>query len=122
MFDSSTSARPFLADNRIKALAVATTNRTPLFPDLPTVAEAGVKDYRIDWWYGLVAPASLSDAAVQKVADAVAAAWQDPEMAGRFEQIRVDPMHMEREAFGALIAQNHKEWQARIAAMGIQAN
>lgn len=119
MFDSATSAGPFMASHRVKALAVASTQRSALLPGLPTVAEAGVRDYKINWWYGLLAPASLSDEAADKVSKAVLAALHDPEVVARFATIRVEPLKMERSAFAELLKKDRREWKARIAALGI---
>lgn len=119
MFDSSTSASPFIASHRVKALAVATTQRSALLPGLPTVAEAGVRDYRINWWYGLLAPASLSEDAADKVSKAVLGALADPEVIARFATIRVEPMKMDRAAFGEVIRKDRQEWKTRIPALGI---
>jgi tripartite-type tricarboxylate transporter receptor subunit TctC len=119
MFDSSTSASPFMASNRVKALAVASTERSALLPGLPTIAESGVRDYKIHWWYGLLAPANLPDDAADKVSKAVLAALDDPEIVARFATIRVEPMKMGRPAFSELIRKDRREWKARIAALGI---
>lgn len=119
MFDSSTSASPFIASHRVKALAVATTQRSALLPGLPTVAEAGVRDYKINWWYGLLAPASLSEDAADKVSKAVLGALADPEVIARFATIRVEPMKMDRAAFGEVIRKDRQEWKTRIPALGI---
>jgi tripartite-type tricarboxylate transporter receptor subunit TctC len=122
MFDSSTSASPFIAARKVKALAVAATERSPLLPGIPTIAQSGVPDYRIQWWYGLLAPRSLPDAAAEKVAQAVQAAWRDPAVTERFDTIRVEPLKMGRQAFGEMIRKDRQAWKQRIPAMGIQAN
>lgn len=119
MFDSSTSAAAFMAAHKVRALAVATTQRSPLLPDLPTVAESGVRDYRINWWYGLLAPASLPDAAADKVARAVHDALGNPDLLARFATLRVEPLRMDRAAFTALVKKDRAEWKARIPALGI---
>lgn len=119
MFDSSTSASPFIASHRVKALAVATTQRSVFLPGVPTISEAGVRDYKINWWYGLLAPASLPEDAADKVSKAVLGALNDPEVIARFATIRVEPMRMERPAFTELIRKDRQQWKARIPALGI---
>jgi tripartite-type tricarboxylate transporter receptor subunit TctC len=57
MFTTVASATPLIKDGKLKALAVTSAARTSSFPDLPTVAEAGVPGYAAESWYGLFAPA-----------------------------------------------------------------
>ena len=54
-FDSLITALPFIKDGRVKALAVTSATRSPALPDTPTMAEAGVKDFQMLGWNGLVA-------------------------------------------------------------------
>jgi tripartite-type tricarboxylate transporter receptor subunit TctC len=57
MFTTVASAAPLIAGGQLRALAVTSVERSPAFPDLPTVAEAGVPGYSAESWYGLFAPA-----------------------------------------------------------------
>src|SRR4029077_20544036 len=58
-FSSIAGALPFTSDNRVKALATTGTKRSGVYPDLPTVAEAGLPGFEVDLWLGIFAPASL---------------------------------------------------------------
>src|SRR5260370_16959862 len=58
-FSSIAGALPFTLDNRVKALATTGTKRSPVYPDLPTVAEAGLPGFEVDLWLGIFAPPSL---------------------------------------------------------------
>lgn len=120
MFDSSTSASPFVASKKLKALAVAATDPSPLLPGVPTIAQSGVPEYKIKWWYGLLAPASLSDAAIERVNDAVQKAWSDPELAQRFAAIRVEPLKMTRKDFASMVKKDRQFWKQRIPELGIK--
>ncbi|MCD6076459.1 MAG: LacI family transcriptional regulator [Ramlibacter sp.] len=66
-FASPQTVSAFLADGRLKAIAVASPARSPLSPDLPTFAELGLKDMNISSWYGLFAPAKTAPEIVQKI-------------------------------------------------------
>src|SRR5947199_10506813 len=57
MFTTVASAAPLIAGGQLRALAVTSAERSPAFPDVPTVAEAGVPGYSAESWYGLYAPA-----------------------------------------------------------------
>src|SRR5918911_4235602 len=78
MFDSITSAAPHIASGRLRALAVTTGRRIAAFPDLPTVAEAGVPGYAVDPWFAVLAPRSLPAGARGRVGGIVGQALQDP--------------------------------------------
>jgi tripartite-type tricarboxylate transporter receptor subunit TctC len=66
-------------------LAVTTRNRIAIFPDLPTIAEAGVPGYEISTWYGIWAPARTSPAIIARLQQAVGTANQRPAWSrGRF--------------------------------------
>src|SRR5215212_10551735 len=84
MFDSVTSAAPHIASGRLRALAVTTGRRIAAFPDLPTVAEAGVPGYVVDPWFAMLAPRSLPSAARERVGAIVGQALQDPQTRERF--------------------------------------
>ena len=64
---SAISGMPHLHTGRLKGLAVTTLKRSPVIPDLPTVAEAGVPGYTVDGWYGVVLPAKTPEAIVGKL-------------------------------------------------------
>ena len=59
------SVKSFIASGKLRPLGVATAKRTPLLPDVPTIAEAGVTGYEVDLWYGIFAPAGTPDSVVQ---------------------------------------------------------
>src|SRR5690606_8008178 len=57
-FNNITSVHPLLQQNRLKALAVTSRNRSPVLPDVATMIESGVKDFEVAAWYGMLAPAA----------------------------------------------------------------
>jgi len=122
MFDSSTSAGPFIAAKKLKALAVAASDPSPLLPGVKTIAQSGVPGYRMKWWYGLLAPKSLDDAAIDRVAQAVSAAWNERDVLERFAALGVEPLKMTRQAFASMVAQDRQAWHERIPALGIKPN
>src|SRR5690606_10551901 len=72
LFSSLPSAVPHLAGGKIKALGVSTAKRFPTVPDIPTIDEAGVPNYRADTWFGMFAPAGLPDRIRDKLANELA--------------------------------------------------
>jgi len=70
---------------KIRALAVATARRSPALPELPTLAEAGIKDVQADAWMGFVVPAKTPDAIVRKLHAELVAILADPEIRDRLK-------------------------------------
>lgn len=75
----------------LRVLAVTSNARSPLFPNIPTVAESGVKDFDFTFWFGLFAPANLPPEIAQKLFDASVAALKDPEVRARLEKSGNEP-------------------------------
>ena len=121
MFDSATSVAPHVAAGKLRALAVTTSRRSTLQPDLPTVAEAGVPGYAVDWWYAMLAPRGMSEEGRRKVGAAVHDALKQAELRERFAAIRCEPMEGDAEALGAIIARDRETWTGLVHQLGLQA-
>jgi tripartite-type tricarboxylate transporter receptor subunit TctC len=78
MFDASSVVAPFLKSGQLKALMVTGPKRVPAFPDVPTAAEAGIKDFQIISFIGLYGPPGLSPDIVKKVNTAMNSALKEP--------------------------------------------
>ncbi|AGU51314.1 putative BUG-like extracytoplasmic solute binding receptor,TTT family [Variovorax paradoxus B4] len=85
-FGTPPSVLPMAQGQKLRVLAVTSGRRSPLFPDVPSVAEAGVKGYDYTFWFGLFAPAGLPPETAQKLFDASVAALDDPEVKARLEK------------------------------------
>ncbi len=81
MFDSVAASQPFIKTGQLRALAVTTGQRIPIYPDLPTVEEAGVKGYNADNWFGLYAPKGTAPNVRNKLAAAVEKSLADKTLA-----------------------------------------
>jgi len=90
MIDSQTLVGPLIADNRVRGLAVTTSVRSSMLPQLPTLAEAGVTGYDSSAWNGVYAPAGTPVAAIRPIAEAVAAAVREPTTKQRLAAAGVD--------------------------------
>ncbi|HSV78361.1 MAG TPA: tripartite tricarboxylate transporter substrate binding protein [Ramlibacter sp.] len=86
MFDNLISASTYARDGRVRILAVTGAQRSPLFPDVPTVAEAGLKGYDIQPWGGIGVPKGTPAAVVAKLKQAVQQANQTPAMTDYYKQ------------------------------------
>lgn len=77
MFDNLASAKTLIDSDKVKALAVSTSKRSPFLPDLATLEELGVKDFDIGTWFGVVAPANTPEVVINKLNKAYADAMND---------------------------------------------
>lgn len=78
------SVKQFITAGKLRPLGVATAKRTPLLPDVPTIAEAGVPGYQVELWYGLFAPAGTPDGVVQALNAALNNLLADKNVQSRF--------------------------------------
>lgn len=110
-FGTPPSVLPMIQAGRLRGLAVSTLERTPLFPDLPGMKEAGLPDYLIDFWYGFFVPAGTPPAIVQKLFDATQTAMQVPTVKAALAREGTDVSVSRSPAdFAAFLAQDEKFW------------
>jgi tripartite-type tricarboxylate transporter receptor subunit TctC len=93
-FDNLASALGQIQAGTVRALAVTGTERSPLLPDVPTVAEAGVPDYQYYVWFGLWAPKNTPQPIVDKLHAAVTKALADPQLKQRLAAVAGEPFDM----------------------------
>jgi tripartite-type tricarboxylate transporter receptor subunit TctC len=99
----SNIALPFLEAGQARALAVAGSQRSRLFPDVPTFAELGYPDVRGDSWIGMLAPTGTPKEIVNKLHSTISAALNRPDFRARFEKQGLEVMNLDPAAFDDLI-------------------
>jgi tripartite-type tricarboxylate transporter receptor subunit TctC len=104
MFDNMASAMPQIKAGKLKAFAVTTPTRSALAPDLPTMAQAGVKDFDVFTWWGLFAPAGTPPEIVKRFNTEVAKALAAPDLKEKWLSSGAEPSPTTPEAFAAFIA------------------
>ncbi|MGG5823167.1 Bug family tripartite tricarboxylate transporter substrate binding protein [Falsiroseomonas sp. HW251] len=97
------SALPLVRDGKIRMLAVTSRARSSVLPDAPTLEESGLRDAVIEEWFGLSAPRGTPPAIVARMAQAVAAALQAPEIRARYAQLGAEPVGSTPEAYAATV-------------------
>lgn len=107
-----------IKSGRLRALGVATSKRLPLFPDLPTIAEAGVKGYEATQWYGVLAPANTPTPVVAKLHAALVKALQGADVKERLASEAGEPVGNTPEEFRAFIQKEIARWAPVIKASG----
>jgi tripartite-type tricarboxylate transporter receptor subunit TctC len=110
MFESLNSIAPFARSGAVRALAVTGDHRSAAFPDLPTVAEAGVPGYSAPTWAGVIAPAGVARSIVDRLNAAINRALQSPAMRQFYATIGDEPAGGTPEEFAALIAADSRKW------------
>lgn len=91
LIDPLLSSGPQVKSGRLRALAITSSRRSPVFPDVPTVIEAGMPELEFYSWYGLWGPANLPPAIVAKLEDAAIKAVQSPEVREKLIGLGFEP-------------------------------
>jgi len=120
MFEGLASVTPFVRDNRVRALGVSGPTRSPGFPDLPTIAEAGVPGYVAVTWLGIIAPAKTPRPVIDRLNRAVNDALKSPLMVERFKLIGEDAAPGTPEDYAAVIKTDFTKWKEVIERAGIK--
>lgn len=105
---------------KLKILATAGSKRTKAAPQLPTVAESGLKGYAVDAWFGLVVPAKTPQDIVAKLAGGVQAAVKSQDVRDRFEKLGYDPIGNSPAEFAQTIKADIAKFAKIIKAAGIR--
>jgi len=110
MFESLNSIAPFARSGAVRALAVGSDHRSAAFPDLPTIAEAGVPGYDAGTWTGVIAPAGVPRPIVDRLNAAINKAINSPTFRARYAQIGDEPAGGSPEDFARTIAADSAKW------------
>jgi tripartite-type tricarboxylate transporter receptor subunit TctC len=119
--DSLVQVLPHIKSGRLKALAVLGAKRSPLLPQVPTVAEAGVPGYEFTNWFGLVVPAQTPKPVIQKLHADVSKVLQSPELRGELEKMGADVINNTPEQFGEQIQSDAQKWGEIIRKANVKA-
>jgi len=104
LFDNLPSSLPHIQAGRLRALAVASGQRVPMLPEIPTYAELGLAAVNDPSWFGLVAPARLPSDVTAKVHAALARVLKQPEVMKRLDAAAANPIGNSPEAFRKVVA------------------
>jgi tripartite-type tricarboxylate transporter receptor subunit TctC len=120
-FPTVISSIPHITAGRLRALAVTPGKRVPALPDIPTLAEAGVRGVVVVNWYGLIAPAETPKAVINRISAETAKAMQSPEMMKRLVAEGSEAVGGSPQEFAAHIRAEHNQWSKVIKQAGIRA-
>src|SRR5262245_57052348 len=111
VFSSLVQTTPHIKSGKLKALATGGTKRSPVLPDVPTVAEAGVPTYEAVNWWGIVAPTGTPQPIIDKVYKAITAVQASPEVQKQFSQEGAAIVQMSTPEFGTFMEKEMKKWE-----------
>ncbi len=110
MFDSLPTTQAQIKAGRLKGLAITSTRRSPLLPDVPTMSEAGVPGYEADLWLGLVAPVGTPPAIINRLHAEVVKILQRADVRDSFIQQGTEPIGSTPEQFAAMLKNDVEKW------------
>jgi tripartite-type tricarboxylate transporter receptor subunit TctC len=120
-FDSLVQALPYIQAGKLRPLAVLGSRRSPLLPDVPTLAEAGVPGYEFANWFGLVAPAGVPADRIGKLNADVQKVLAQPAVQEQLAKMGAVPAGDTPEEFGKLIRDESAKWARIIKEQDIRA-
>jgi tripartite-type tricarboxylate transporter receptor subunit TctC len=109
-FSSIAGAVPF-TDQRVRPIATTGSTRSPVYPDVATVAESGLPGFDVDLWIGIFAPAGMPPAVLAKLNGEVNKVLQHPELKAAFAKIGVSPRGTSPEEGAAFVRSEYDKWK-----------
>lgn len=110
----------YIKDGRLRALAVTSARRSPELPDVPTVAEAGVKGYEASLWLGILGPAALPKNVIAKLNTAVAGIVKQPALQNSLRSVGTEIVYRTPDEFGKFLRAEQQKWSKVVKETGVQ--
>ncbi len=120
MFNTTGSLLQAVSSGQVRGLAQSTPERSPLAPELPTFAEAGVPGFNVSSWYGLFAPARTPREIVAKMHNSVATMLQEPAIKSRYEVLGVEAASATPDQLTAIMRAEVELWGPIVKAANIK--
>jgi tripartite-type tricarboxylate transporter receptor subunit TctC len=120
MFDNLPSSLPLARSGKVKALAQTCAKRSPAAPDLPTMVEAGFKDFVIEGWYGVFAPARTPRAIAERLSSEINKALRHPDSMERWKTLGFDPIGSTPDALAERQRGDLDYWRRMIEFTGVK--
>ena len=120
LFTSTASVQPHTAAGRLRALAVTSSRRSQAMPEVPTFAEAGVRNLEVSVWVGVSAPAGVNPAIVDRLAREYARALQAPDVRERLVNLGAEPNGESGAAFTRMVRDDVARWAKIVRAANVK--
>lgn len=111
MFMPVHTAAPFIQDGRLKALMVSTSERSSKLPDVPTAAELGLRNFDVDLWYAVIAPAGAPQESIKRMRNEIETALKDPAIVSGLKAQGLEPTYLAPGAFTTLLGDDIARWR-----------
>jgi len=121
-FGNLVAVLPLVKGGKLKALGVTGATRSAVAPDLPTIAEEGVRGYDFSSWFGFFAPGKTPKAVIAKLNQEIVHILKTPEMKNRLTQDGADVIASTPQEFSAYLASETRKWEQVIKQAGIRAD
>jgi tripartite-type tricarboxylate transporter receptor subunit TctC len=121
MIDTINTVLPYVRDNRLRGLAVTSAKRSPLLPDLPTLAEAGISGFEAAAWQGIVVPTGTANEIVQKLNAEVNKALMHPDIRSRLAAQGADILGGTPAEYAAYLRSEMPRWAKAVKDSGAKA-
>jgi len=122
MFDNTPSSLPHVQAGRLRAIAITSARRSPLLPDVPTLAESGFPGFDVQSWFGIAAPAGTPRAVVDKLNTALNKVLKQPELRQRLQDLAATPEPGTPEQMQSFAAAETRRWREVVKASGAKAD
>jgi len=122
MFADFTSAQPHVKAGTVRPLAISRIDRSSLYPDLPTMDEAGIKGFNLDAWAGLVAPAGMPPAIVMKLNGALRNIIDSPDTKAKLKNVGFEAFSSTPEELAAFMKTQLRVWEKMVKDADIKPN
>lgn len=122
MFDNLAASAPLIKDGKVKALAVTTTVRSSLLPDVPTVEESGVKGFDLGTWFGVFTTGGTPAAVVDKLNKAYSQALMQPDVRQRLLTMGSEIKPMSEKEFAAFVVSEKDKYKEIVKLSGAKLN
>ena len=119
-FSSITTSQTHVAAGRLRPIAVTTAKRSPFAPDVPTLAESGVKGAEVDAWYGILTTGKTPRAVVNNLGSALREVLGNPAIRDAIQKQGITPAINTPEEFAELIRTDMAKWKKVVQAAGIK--
>jgi len=108
------AALPYVQSGKLRALGIATGQRSPLAPDIPTAAQAGLPGFEFTAWYGVVAPAGVPGDVIDRLSRVINQAMAEPDARQRLAAVGVTPQGGTPAQFAALMKSEGLKWRKAV--------
>ncbi len=112
----------YIKDGRLRPLAVTGAKRSPELPDVPTIAEAGVKGYEASLWLGILGPKGLPKDISAKLNAAVSGLLKKPDVQASLRKVGTEIVYRTPEEFGKYLSAEHQKWAKVVQEIGLKVN